>query len=403
MIKKIGVSDLQVGMFIQDLNCDWMDHPFLRRQFALSNEGQIVKIREAGIREVYIDAARGVDGPGQDAVEVERELDREMVAFAKAVAPRQRQTSMREEVASAQRIQGEANALIRDLMQDVRLGRQIQSERVEPVVEKITQSILRNSGALLSLCRIKNKDDYTFQHSVSVCGLQTAFARALGLSPSDIHEAGIGGLLHDIGKTKVSDEILNKPGRLTDDEFRQIKCHVVESRRILEATPGISAIAVQVAAQHHERHDGSGYPLGLKAGEISQMGQMAAIVDVYDAITSDRCYHKGMEPTEAMRKIFEWSKFHFNPDLVHAFTRCIGIYPTGSLVRLESGRLAVVIGQCEGNLLKPLVRVIFSAKHNHYLPAEDVDLSKSLGRGGGDRIVQHENPENWGINIARFL
>lgn len=403
MIKKIGVCDLQVGMFIQDLNCDWMDHPFLRRQFALSNEGQILKIREAGIREVYIDAARGVDGPGQDAVEVERELEREMVAFAEAAAPRQRQTSMREEVASAQRIQGEANALIRDLMQDVRLGRQIQSERVEPVVEKITQSILRNSGALLSLCRIKNKDDYTFQHSVSVCGLQTAFARALGLPPSDIHEAGIGGLLHDIGKTKVSDEILNKPGRLTEDEFRQIKCHVVESRRILEATPGISVIAVQVAAQHHERHDGSGYPLGLKAGEISQMGQMAAIVDVYDAITSDRCYHKGMEPTEAMRKIFEWSKFHFNPDLVHAFTRCIGIYPTGSLVRLESGRLAVVIGQCEGNLLKPLVRVIFSVKHNHYLPAEDVDLAKPLGRGGGDRIVQHENPENWGIDIARFL
>jgi len=403
MIKKIGVPDLRVGMFIQDLNCDWMDHPFLRRQFALANEGQILKIREAGIREVYIDAARGVDGPGQDAVEVERELEREMVAFAEAAAPRQRQTSMREEVASAQRIQGEANALIRDLMQDVRLGRQIQSERVEPVVEKITQSILRNSGALLSLCRIKNKDDYTFQHSVSVCGLQTAFARALGLPSSDIHEAGIGGLLHDIGKTKVSDEILNKPGRLTDDEFRQIKCHVVESRRILEATPGISAIAVQVAAQHHERHDGSGYPLGLKAGEISQMGQMAAIVDVYDAITSDRCYHKGMEPTEAMRKIFEWSKFHFNPDLVHAFTRCIGIYPTGSLVRLESGRLAVVIGQCEGNLLKPLVRVIFSVKHNHYLPAEDVDLSKPLGRGGADRIVQHENPENWGIDIARFL
>lgn len=403
MTKKISVSDLRVGMFVQDLNCGWMDHPFLRRQFALSSENQIAKIREAGIREVYIDPGRGVDGPGQDAIEVERELDREMVAFAEVAAPEQRRTSMREEVASAQRIQGEANALIRDLMQDVRLGRQIQSERVEPVVEKITQSILRNSGALLSLCRIKNKDDYTFQHSVSVCGLQTAFARALGLPASDIQDAGIGGLLHDIGKTRVPDEILNKPGKLTDDEFRQIKCHVVESRRILEATPGISATAVQVAAQHHERHDGSGYPLGLKGGEISQMGQMAAIVDVYDAITSDRCYHKGMEPTEAMRKIFEWSKFHFNPELVHAFTRCIGIYPTGSLVRLESGRLAVVIGQCEGNLLKPLVRVMFSARHNHYLPAEDVDLAKPLGRGGGDRIVQHESPERWGIDVARFL
>lgn len=351
---------------------------------------------------MYIDPGRGVDGPGQDAIEVERELDREMVAFAESAAPEQRRTSMREEVQSAQRIQGEANALIRDLMQDVRLGRQIQSERVEPVVEKITQSILRNSGALLSLCRIKNKDDYTFQHSVSVCGLQTAFARALKLPASDIHEAGIGGLLHDIGKTMVPDEILNKPGKLTDDEFRQIKCHVVESRRILEATPGISATAVLVAAQHHERHDGSGYPLGLKAGEISQMGKMAAIVDVYDAITSDRCYHKGMEPTEAMRKIFEWSKFHFDPQLVQAFTRCIGIYPTGSLVMLDSGRLAVVIGQCEGNLLQPLVRVVFSARHNHYVAAEDIDLSRRRA-SGGDRIIRHEKPETWGIDVARFL
>jgi len=403
MIKKINVADLRVGMFVEDLNCGWMDHPFLRSRIALERDDQIEKIREAGIREVYIDPTRGLDAPGQDIVEVERELDREMVAYAEAAEPPQRQTSLREEAESARRIQGEANQLIRDLMQDVRLGRQIQSECVEPVVEKITESILRNNGALLSLCRIKNKDDYTFQHSVSVCGLQTAFCRALRLSPEEIHEAGIGGLLHDIGKTRVPDEILNKPGRLTDAEFAQIKCHVVESRRILEATPGISMIAVQVAAQHHERHDGSGYPLGLKGAQISQMGQMAAIVDVYDAITSERCYHKGMEPTEAMRKIFEWSKFHFNPDLVHAFTRCIGIYPTGSLVRLESGRLAVVIGQCVDNLLKPLVRVVFHARHGHYLAPEDMDLSKPLGRGGGDRIVQHEHPETWGIDIARFL
>lgn len=402
MIKKINVSDLVVGMYVQDMNCGWMDHPFLRSSIALTGEDQITKILEAGIREVYIDPDRGVDGRGPDVIEVERELDQQMAAFAVVGEPAVRQTSFREESERAHRIQGEANELIHDLMQDVRLGKQIQSERIEPVVEKITQTIMRNSGALLSLCRIKDKDNYTFQHSVSVCGLQTAFCRALEMTTKDIHEAGIGGLLHDIGKTKVSNEILNKPGKLTEDEFAQIKCHVVESRRILEETPGISLTAVQVAAQHHERHDGSGYPLGLKGVEISQMGQMAAIVDVYDAITSTRCYHKGLEPTEAMRKIFEWSKFHFNPELVHAFTRCIGIYPTGSLVLLDSGRLAVVIGQCEGNLLQPLVRVIFSARHNHYLTAEDVDLSR--GRSGGkDRIVKFEKPESWGIDVARFL
>lgn len=402
MIRKVAVSDLKVGMYIQDLNCGWMDHPFLRKEMELTREDQIGKIREAGIREVYIDPARGLDGPGQEAAEADREIEKEMVAFAETGQPASRQTAFREETAAAQRIQGEANRLIRDLMQDVRLGKQIESERVEPVVEKITESIFRNGGALLSLTRIKNKDDYTFQHSVSVCGLQTAFCRALQMSKSEIHEAGIGGLLHDIGKTRVADEVLNKPGKLTDAEFVQMKCHVVESRRILEATPGISPIAVQVAAQHHERHDGSGYPLGLKGDEISQMGQMAAIVDVYDAITSDRCYHKGLEPTEAMRKIFEWGKFHFNPVLVHAFTRCIGIYPAGSLVMLDSGRLAVVVGQCEGNLLQPLVRVIYNARHGHYVVAEELDLSRASS-AGSDRIVGFEKPEKWGIEVSRFL
>ena len=402
MIKKISVADLKVGMYIQDLNCGWMDHPFLRSSLVLADDGQLLKIREAGIRDVYIDTALGIDGPGEEATAVEQALDREMESFAEAERPAPRATSLREEAEVARRIQGEANRLIKDLMQDVRLGKQIQSERVEPVVERITQSIMRNGGALLSLCRIKDKDNYTFQHSVSVCGLQTAFCRALSMSEREIHEAGIGGLLHDIGKTTVANEILNKPGRLTDDEFAQIKCHVVESRRILEATPGISTTAIQVAAQHHERHDGSGYPLGLKGGEISQMGQMAAIVDVYDAITSERCYHKGLEPTEAMRKMFEWSQYHFNPQLVQSFTRCIGIYPTGSLVLLDSGRLAVVIGQCEGNLLQPLVRVIYSARHHHYVAAEDIDLSRPRA-SGGDRIIKFEKPETWGIDVARFL
>jgi len=203
MTRKIAVADLRVGMYVQDLNCGWMDHPFLRKELALTREDQIERIRSAGIREVYIDPARGIDGPGLDALEADREIEQEMVAFAEAEMPKPRQTSFREESEAARRIQGEANRLIRDLMQDVRLGRQIDSERVEPVVENITQSILRNGGALLSLCRIKNKDDYTFQHSVAVCGLQTAFCRALKMGHEDIHEAGIGGLLHDIGKTRA--------------------------------------------------------------------------------------------------------------------------------------------------------------------------------------------------------
>jgi putative nucleotidyltransferase with HDIG domain len=268
------------------------------------------------------------------------------------------------------------------------------------VVERIGDSILRNGDALLALCRVKTKDDYTFQHSVSVGALLIAFCRELGMDADEVHQAGVGGMLHDLGKVRVPDAVLNKPGRLTDEEFAVMKGHVVESRRILEDTPNISDIALRVAAEHHERYDGSGYAAGLKGEAISRIGQMAAICDVYDAITSDRVYHKGMAPTEALRKIFEWSKFHFNPQLTQAFLRCIGIYPVGTLVKLESGRLAVVLAQHEGNLLQPLVRIVFHAKGDHYLKPEDLDLARP---GCADRVLGYEAPEQWGIDPMRFM
>jgi HD-GYP domain-containing protein (c-di-GMP phosphodiesterase class II) len=182
-----------------------------------------------------------------------------------------------------------------------------------------------------------------------------------------------------------------------------MKCHVAESKKILDETDGISETSIQVAYQHHERHDGSGYPEGLKGEAISQMGKMAAICDVYDAITSNRVYHTGMAPHEALRKIFEWSKFHFDPVLVQQFLRTIGIYPVGTMVMLESGRIGVVMEQSESSLLQPSVKVFYDSKRNHYVPPEVVNLSRPLGNGGGDRIVGHETPEKWGIDLSRFL
>ncbi|PWB42111.1 MAG: phosphodiesterase [Rhodocyclales bacterium] len=402
-VKKIPVARLEPGMFIHDLNCGWMDHPFLSTRFKLGSEKDLRKIAEAGIREVYIDTDLGRDvSDAPTAAEVCGELDGELqqIAEATAAAPR---AATREELGRARKIHSEANLIMRSVMHDVRLGKQVQVEQLEPMVDKMASSILRNSGALLSLARIKNKDEYTFQHSVGVAALLIAFCRGLGLDEATLRQAGIGGMVHDVGKMQTPDRILNKPGKLTEEEFAVMRHHVVASREILEITPNISQTAVQVAAQHHERYDGSGYPNRLKGGEISRFGQMASIIDVYDAITSDRVYHKGMAPTEALRKLFEWSKFHFNPELVHAFARVVGIYPTGALVRLESGRLAVVVEQRESSMLQPLVRVVFDARRNHYLKPEDVDLSRALGRGGADRIVGHEAPEKWQIDPMRFL
>ena len=402
-IKKIPAARLEPGMFIHDLNCGWMDHPFLSTRFKLASAQDARKIAETGIREVYIDTALGLDvADAPTDAEVKRAIEGELqqVAEEAATVPR---ASTHEELSRARKVHSEANLIMRSIMHDVRLGRQVQVERMEPIVDKMASSILRNSGAILSLARIKSKDEYTFQHSVGVSALLIAFCRGLGLDDDTLRQAGIGGMVHDVGKMQTPDGILNKPGKLTDDEFSVMRHHVVASRKILEVTPNISQTALEVAAQHHERYDGSGYPDRLKGDGISRIGQMAAIIDVYDAITSDRVYHKGLAPTEALRKLFEWSKFHFNPELVHAFARVVGIYPVGALVRLESERLAVVVEQRESSMLQPLLRVVFDAKRNHYLKLEDVDLSRPMGRGGADRIVGHESPEKWQIDPMKFL
>ena len=272
---------------------------------------------------------------------------------------------------------------------------------MEPVIEAVTGSILRNGSALLGLVGIKNKDDYTFLHSVSVCTLMIAFGRTLGLESEDLRQAGIGGLLHDVGKMKVPDEVLNKPGRLTDAEFALIRRHPGDGHAILLETPGVGPVPLDITLHHHERIDGSGYPKKLAGEEISTMARMAAIVDVYDAITADRCYHTGMAPTEALRKMWEWSSAHFDQRLLQGFMRCIGIYPVGSLVLLESGRLGVVIEQNEKSVLTPVVRIFFSTRSNGYIIPENIDLARSPG--SNDRIVSGESPDKWRVDPVKFM
>jgi len=398
MIKLMPIEKLQPGMYIHDLNCGWMEHNFLRNRFAVKSDEDVTKVRELGVHEIYIDTTQGLDveeAPTQG--EAAHKVDEVLEAIATDAAAPIRHDAVRREVERARSLHNEANRIVRDMMGDIRLGKQIQLEQIEPLVERIVDSIFRQQDAMLPLARLKDHDEYTFQHSVSVCALMTSFARTLKLPRDIIHEIAVGALLHDVGKAAVPDEILNKPAKLTDAEFLKMKSHVVQSKIILQGTPGISQIALDVAAQHHERFDGTGYPNKLKGDEISLYGQMGAIVDVYDAITSNRVYHKGMAPTEALRKLLEWSKFHFNPTLVQAFIRAVGIYPTGSLVRLESRRLAVVQAQNPENLMQPVVKVIFHSR-GYYMTPEIVDLRRSQ-----DRIVGHEDFEAWNIDPARWL
>lgn len=403
MIKRVPSSELKVGMYIHDLGADWSQHPFMRSAFPLKSDKEIQTIVECGIHEVYIDTERGMDVPDAPTQEeVQSALQAEMMAMAEDLRPTVLRVSLAEEMGKAKAIKSQAANLVRSVMQDARLGKAVTMEAVEPVVAGITESILRNSGALIGLMHIKNKDDYTFLHSVSVCTFMVAFCRSVGLDAETTRQAGLGGLLHDTGKALVPDAVLNKPGRLTDEEFDIIRKHPRDGYEILLKTPGIGQIPLDITLHHHERVDGSGYPDKLGGDHISTLAKMAAVVDVYDAITADRCYHKGMPPTDALRKLFEWSKHHFDPALVKAFMRCIGIYPVGTLVLLESNRLGIVTEHNEESLLQPKVKVIYDIKKG-YLPPTEVDLAKPMGKGGADKIISHESPQKWNIDTQRFM
>lgn len=401
MIKKVKVQELQLGMYVHDLNCGWIEHPFMRNRFLLKAADDIDRIAKLGLREIYIDTERGMDA--RDAPtreEVRRELGAKLRRIAESGANLPKSVELHAEMGRAREVLGEANRIVRATLIDARMGKQAKVEQLQGFASSIADSVLRNPDAILGLARIKQADQYTFQHCVAVGTLLIAFCTAMRMDRATVEQAGMGGLLHDIGKMRIPSEILNKPGKLTAEEFDIMKAHAEKGRLMLLRTPGISPVALSVAAQHHERADGSGYPLGLKGPAISLHGQMAAIVDVYDALTSDRVYHKAEEPTEVLHKLLEWSEAHFEGPLVQRFVRVIGIYPVGTLVQLESGRLAVVVSQRREDLLHPKVRVVYDAVAKTPLAPEDLDLSRP---GVADGIRSFASAAAWKIDPIRYL
>ena len=283
-------------------------------------------------------------------------------------------------------------------MEATRIGRQVDIAALDPLAERMVQSAFRNPHALAGISRIKTKDEYTFMHCVGVSALLVTFARELELPEQQIHELAIGGLVHDIGKSMVPQQVLNKPDRLNEDEFVKMKRHVDHSRELLQDMPGMTQTGLEVVLLHHERMDGTGYPIGLDGEKIGVVGRMSAIVDVYDALTSVRVYKEAWEPTKALKKLLEWSPDHFDSELVQRFIRCLGIYPVGSTVALESGRIGIVI-DVGTDLVRPVLRVIYNTRHGHFERPYDVDLQ----RAPNERISKAVEPAGLGIDITQFI
>ncbi|HAF01005.1 MAG TPA: phosphodiesterase [Methylophilaceae bacterium] len=399
MLKTVRANQVRLGMYIHELKGAWMDHPFWKTKFILDDQTDLKKLKSSAIQEVVIDTSKGKDVLEEnEVVEVVPPTPSELVAETPKVAKIE-SISAQQEYAQAARIIKQSRQAVLSMFKDVRLGKAVSAETMMPLVEEISASITRNEGALISLVRLKTQDDYTYMHCVAVSALMIALAKKLYLSEAETKQAGLAGLVHDVGKAAISTEILNKPGALTEDEFKMIKLHPEKGHALLLKAGITDPVALDVCLHHHEKMNGLGYPKQLTGEEISLFAKMGAVCDVYDAITSNRPYKAGWEPGMSLKRMAQWEG-HFDDDVFKAFVKSVGIYPIGSVVLLKSGRLAVVIDQSPKTLLQPIVKVFFSTKSKSHIPVETLDLSKPNAM---DEILGHESAATWGIKDVHEL
>jgi len=392
MLKKISVDDLRLGMHLHEMGGAWLDHPFWKTKFVLRDPVDLRKLQSSGVREVVIDVALGrdVDPPAAPPTPRADTPAPQAAAPAPAAAAPPR-VALDEELARATTLFNQSRQAVVSLFNEARLGKAIDAERCLPLVDEIASSVGRNPGAFVSLARLKTHDDYTYMHSMAVCALMVALGRQLGMGEAEVREVGMAGLLHDMGKAVMPLDVLNKPGKLTEAEYGVMKTHPERGHELLLEGHGVGALTLDVALHHHERPDGRGYPHGLSGDALSRVARMGAVCDVYDAITSNRPYKDGWDPADSIAKMASW-KDQFDPAMLQAFVKSLGIYPIGSLVRMRSGRLAVVVEQNERSLVAPKVKVFFSTRSNMPIAPQVVDLSSSLCQ---DAIVGRESNGKW--------
>lgn len=396
MLKVVSTEHVRLGMFIQELKGAWIDHPFWKKAFKLEDPSDLKKLQASIIKEVVIDTSKGFDVAELDAI-VEKAL-LPAIEIPSEINPTLIQKPVKISAAAeheqAKRVINASKKAVASMFNDARMGKAVNAEGAMQLVDDIAASVDRNLSALISLVRLKNKDEYTYMHSVAVCALMLALSKELNLSEADTKQAGLAGLLHDLGKAGIPMDVLNKPGALTDAEFNLVKLHAERGHELLLQASILDEVVLEVCLHHHEKVNGMGYPHKLQANEISLFAKMGAVCDVYDAVTSNRPYKEGWEPGVSLQRMAQWEG-HFDDAIFKAFVKSVGIYPVGSMVKLKSGRLAVVVDQSPKSLLTPLIKVFFSTQSKSRIKIELVDLSK---RHEQDSIVGHENPAAWGID-----
>jgi len=419
---RVDTQDLKIGMYVCELDRPWRETPFLFQGFEIRTEEELRTLQQY-CRTVFITASEhdhvlskprsAVTNSFKPLSQAEPHkpaaglIDQAMLKINNHPGARPvyaDQTTLEEEIGLVRENFAEAREAIQEVMWEAKFGKSLNVPGARKVINKMMESALRNPDALTCFALIKKKDEYTAMHSLRTAVLSMVFGRQLGLVPQDLELLGLGALLFDVGKMKIPSEILNKPAALTADEMLMMKGHVAWSAEILEKADQIPAAVVETARRHHERYDGSGYMDKLKGDAIGLFGMIAGIVDYYDAVTSDRVYRAGISSYAAMQKMYEWRGSLFQPQLVEKFIQCLGIYPVGSVVELNTGEIAVVAALNRLQRLKPRVVLVRRADKTPYLEKPITNIAGRLTLEGRPCEVERVlDPAACGIEPSRYL
>jgi putative nucleotidyltransferase with HDIG domain len=391
-IKKIPIEDLTPGMYVEDV-FNREDVLLLSADSVIESEERITTLRRQGVISLYINTRKGKDVPLK------------LPEVAHAENPLLREVEYYKELDKAKEVRRKTVETAKDVLDSIRKGHPFSVSKVEEAAQEIVESIIRNPDALNSLCQIKGYDEYTYTHSVNVSVLSTSLAYSLGYNHEQLLQVGVGGVLHDIGKMRVPETILNKPGKYTEWEFNIMKRHPEYGLEIVSEKKNITEFSKAIIIQHHERYNGKGYPRGLSGGQIDEIGLIGAVADVYDALTSNRVYRAAWTPQKALGLIFQGCDEDYSREIVERFTKQMGIYPVGSFVRLVSGEMGVVTRVDRGNLLFPLVFILFDTSGKRLERPVEFNLAEMQKKenGHGPMIDVSLNPAAFNVDIAHYI
>ncbi|WP_282064130.1 HD-GYP domain-containing protein [Vibrio rotiferianus] len=369
---KIAIADMGVGMFVTAIEQNKRVN--LANAGRVSTQQGIEKLKASGVKFVWVDQQlsssacvfKPVAAESEELSPVEEETK-----VPRAFRTREAQHKR------AKKLIAEAKGLAQKLLNQTFEGKVIEVNEIESWADDMIESVFIDSDALQCVSALRQKDTYLLEHSVNVACLLVTFGKHLGLNKETLKQLAIGGIIHDVGKIKVDDAVLHKPARLTPEEFEHMKLHQVFAGEIILGVKGLSDVSRDVCLMHHEKLDGNGYPRGLSGDQIPMHGRMSCIVDIYDALTADRVYKKGMSSAEAFKILLSLTPSHLDPDLVYKFINCIGVYPVGSIVQLSDGRVGIVWTSNESQPLKPIVKCFYSRKYKRYIDVAMVDLKNS--------------------------